>query len=213
MNNPNRRTERSEEDQVKGAAARIAREGVPMNEAKFRAEDAEAFREKVRKVSQRELSPEQVDKLIRTLKSRFDSADKWIRESVDFAAVEKRLRDNPEALFSLYKMEETGGEPQMVGIERGNKFVFEDRSAESPSGRRNLTFDEAIHQANEFGKNVRLQSPDSYERMQLRKKYDLGTSSWLQGRVVGSRQSGVVDLDQYTDGSFQRAGWRASLMV
>ncbi|MBI5412646.1 DUF4256 domain-containing protein [Candidatus Peregrinibacteria bacterium] len=107
-----------------------------------------------------ELSPEQADALIRTLEGRFDAADEKLRKTIDFAAFEERLRENKEALFSIEQLEKTGGEPQMVGME-GGQFVVEDRSGESPSGRRNRNFDQADAQRKEFGPGVRFQSEKS----------------------------------------------------
>jgi len=171
----------------------------------------------------RELTPEQADRLVSTLKSRFELPDnEKVRKSVgDFAGVEKSLRAAPEKLYALQKLEETGGEPQVVGIE-GDEFIFEDRSAESPSGRRDLDADQAAAQAVEFGAD--MQSPDSYRAMQETGKFDLKTWSWLEtdpeerkqtGHALGGYRVGAgVHVDERNAGD--RApfvGWRASLRV
>jgi hypothetical protein len=170
-----------------------------------------------------ELSPEDADRLIGTLKDRFDApANKKLRESLSWADVEKSLRVAPEKLYALQKLEETGGKPQLIGIDR-DEFIFEDRSKESPSGRRNMNFDEAAAQAEEFG--VDMQSPDAYKAMQLTGKYNLRSSCWLKTdpgyrkrtglAVVGYR---VVDnvyvYDEYDAvNPYPFRGWRASLRV
>jgi len=170
----------------------------------------------------RELTPEQADRLVSTLKSRFElSKNNKLRKAIDFAGVEKSLRAAPEKLYALQKLEETGGEPQVIGID-GDEFVFEDRSAESPSGRRDLDADQAAAQADEFG--VDMQSPDSYKSMQKTGKYDLKSWSWLKtdpeerkrtGHALfgGRHDDGVGVYEAAAVHSRPRKGWRAALRV
>jgi len=173
-------------------------------------------------VEKRELSPEQADSLVSTLKSRFESSEnKKLRKVVDFADVEKSLRAAPEQLYALLKLEETGGEPQIIGLD-GDEFVFEDRCIESPSGRRDLNFDKSLVQAEEFGAD--MQSPDAYKAMQKTGKYDMKTGGWLKtdpeyrertGRAVNGDRDGD-DVRVYEDDAERRdpdVGWRASLRV
>lgn len=171
----------------------------------------------------RELTSKQADRLVGTLKSRFDfddSTDEKLRETVDFAEVEKSLRASPEKLYALFKLEEIGGETQLIGAE-GDEFIFEDRSVESPSGRRNLNAHEAFAQAQEFGAD--MQSPEAYRAMQETGKYDLKTVSWLEtdaearaaGHALGGlRHEGGVRVSEL-DAVYQypHVGWRASLRV
>ena len=159
--------------------------------------------------------------LIGNLKSRFDSHPDW-HKGVEWAEVEKALREDPEALRSLQNLEVTGGEPQVVGIE-GGEFVFEDRSEESPSGRRNLDFDQADAQRKGFGPNVRFQSSDSYRAMQKTGKFDLESWSWLETdaktREAGNALDGyrgveVVFVSVGPAGAHgPYRGWRAALRV
>jgi len=170
----------------------------------------------------RELTPEQADQLLATLKTRFETpANEELRKAIDFAVVEKSLRAAPEKLYALQKLEETGGEPQLIGID-GDEFVFEDRSAESPSGRRNLDADQAAAQAEEFGAD--MQSPDAYKAMQKTGRFDLKSWSWLKtdpknrkrtgGAMNGFRCEGEVRVSEYTAGRRSPLdGWRASLRV
>ena len=171
----------------------------------------------------REITPKQADQLLGMLKTRFEAHEnKQLHKVIDFADVEKSLREDPEALFSLQKLEETGGEPQVVGID-GEEFVFEDRSAESPHGRRNKNFDEADNQRESFGSNVKFQSPDSYKAMQRTGKYDLKTGVWLEtdvevrkagDAVRGDRCADFVDVYRHNASKrFSGRGWRASLRV
>ena len=170
----------------------------------------------------REITPEQADKLLDTLKARFELPENdRLREAFDFAAVEKSLRAAPEKLYALHKLEETGGEPQIIGID-GDEFVFEDRSKESPSGRRDLDFDQSLAQAEEFGAD--MQSTEAYRAMQKTGEYDLGTWSRLKtypayrertgDAVRGFRAGADVYVDEYdARGHGPDFGWRASLRV
>ena len=170
----------------------------------------------------RELSPEQADQLLGTLKTRFELPEnERLRKAIDFADVEKSLRASPEKLYALHKLEETGGEPQVIGID-GDEFVFEDRCKESPSGRRNLDADQAAAQADEFGAD--MQSPDAYKAMQKTGEYDLNSGSWLKtsaahrektgDAMYGRRYEGGVGVGEYNAGRhFPFRGWRASLRV
>lgn len=167
MSTPNRRSDHSEQDQIQGAAQRLLHEGVPLNEAKFRTEDTEAFREKVRKTGQsifgtsekavsaeaaeikRELTDAQKLNLFASLGSRFSKQpDHYKRpKGVDFKKVKAALEADPVKMWSLAQMENTGGAPDIIAIE-GDEFIFADCSAESPDGRRNCVFDkeaETVH--------------------------------------------------------------------
>lgn len=170
----------------------------------------------------RELTPKQEDQLLGTLKIRFGKPENdKLREAIDFADVEKALRATPEKLYALHKLEKTGGEPQVIGLD-GDEFVFEDRCKESPSRRRFLNFDQSLAQAKEFGAD--MQSPDAYQAMQKTGNYDLATSSWLEtdpayreeyrAAVRGFRDGvGVSVYGQDFHYRQLNRGWRAALRV
>jgi hypothetical protein len=174
----------------------------------------------------RELTSEQADSLVSTLKSRFEVPEnERLRKMIDFADVEKSLRATPEKLYTLQKLEETGGEPQVIGID-GDEFVFEDRCKESPSGRKSMSFDQSLAQAEEFGAD--MQSPDAYKAMQKAGRYDLETWSWLKTdpehleKTCGAAMYGhchtwsgsdVVVIEYDSALYYHDYGWRASLRV
>ena len=178
--------------------------------------------EKLKTKENRELSPEQKSKLFATLEARFKSKPKHYKriEGVDFNDVKRALEANPEALYSLSKMEETGGEPDVAGAD-GNEFIFEDRSKESPSGRRDLNAYQAAAQADEFG--VGMQSPDAYKAMKKTGEYDLDSGSWLEtdpelrktgGAILGRRiGDGVSVLELIAGDHLPSIGWRGVLRV
>ena len=91
--------------------------------------------------SQKELSPEQREELLRALKARFEK-NMNRHTGIEWAKVQAKLKANPEKLWSLNEMERTGGEPDVVGHdEKTGETIFYDCSAESPKGRRNVCYD------------------------------------------------------------------------
>lgn len=91
----------------------------------------------------RELTPEQIEKIIAKLHGNFESNNEKfpdLHPNIEWAAVEKSLRARPDIMWSLFKMEETGGKVD-VTLENANAFLFEDTSPESPHGRLNVVYD------------------------------------------------------------------------
>jgi Protein of unknown function (DUF4256) len=100
--------------------------------------ESEAFSKTVEK----NISPEQKEKLLNTLKTRFEK-NMNRHENINWIDVEIRLNEaNQEKLWSLNEMEKTGGEPDVIcRIEDTGEYEFWDFSAESPTKRRNLCYD------------------------------------------------------------------------
>src|SRR5688500_20298728 len=89
----------------------------------------------------KKLSAAQRDELLSTLKARFEKNMKR-HKSIDWAKVQSKLEANANALWSLNEMEETGGEPDVVGYDKKNgEYILYDCSADIPKGRRSLCFD------------------------------------------------------------------------
>lgn len=76
-----------------------------------------------REGNKKELSFEAQVALINTLKTRFEKNKKRHQE-IDWASVESRLQSNPEKLWSLFQMEETGGEPDVISREKKPAIFF-----------------------------------------------------------------------------------------
>jgi hypothetical protein len=66
------------------------------------------------KSTKKDLSPKQREELLNTLKGRFEK-NLNRHKVLEWANVQSRLEANPERLWSLNKMERTGGEPDIVG--------------------------------------------------------------------------------------------------
>ena len=162
----------------------------------------------------KELSPEQHDELLRTLQARFEG-NMHRHQGLEWAAVQARLETNPDKLWSLFEMERTGGEPDVVGYDQGTgDYLFYDCSAESPTGRRNVCYDQqalearkankpgnsAIHMAAAMG--IELLSEDEYRALQELGEFDLKTSSWIKTPADIRELGGALFCDRRFDHVF-----------
>lgn len=91
-----------------------------------------------------ELSPEDTEQFIETLKERFTRNDEMRRETarifelpnVGWSDLEKSLRQFPKRLWTLNQMEKTGGEPDVLYFNIGdNEFIFIDMAKKLSSER------------------------------------------------------------------------------
>lgn len=138
------------------------------------------------------LSPKQSESLLKTLKARFEKNTKR-HKGIDWTKVESKLKANPAKLWSLFQMEETGGEPDVIGYDKKpNYYMFVDCSAESPKERRSLCYDRkalnsrkehkpkssAIDMADEMG--IEILSENEYRQLQKIGQFDTKTSSWIK---------------------------------
>lgn len=177
----------------------------------------------------------QVEKLLQTLKKRFESNMHRHRE-IKWIEVEKRITENPNSLRSLLAMETTGGEPDVIGFEKG-EFLFCDCSPESPKGRRGLCYDHegqasrekkgvyppgnAIDMASAMG--IEILTEDMYFHLQEIENFDAKTSSWLKtppeirtlgGAIFGDFRFNRVFIYHNTAQSFYSSrGFRGMLRV
>ena len=73
--------------------------------------------------NKKELSPEQREELLTTLKARFEKNTNR-HQGLEWAKVRARLETNAEKLWALSEMERTGGEPDVVGQDRKLYHLF-----------------------------------------------------------------------------------------
>ena len=166
------------------------------------------------KQTARELSPQQREELLMALKTRFEK-NKTRHKGIAWADVQARLDANPGKLRSLYEMERTGGEPDVVGRDRKTgETIFYDCSAESPAGRRSLCYDRealdsrkehkpansAIDLAGEMG--IELLTEDEYRALQKLGEFDLKTSSWIATPAEIRKLGGALFCDRRYDHVF-----------
>lgn len=183
----------------------------------------------------KELSPEQREKLLETLKARFEK-NMNRHEGLEWAKVQAKLEANPEKLWSLNEMERTGGEPDVVGYDKEtDEYIFFDCSAESPKGRRSVCYDRealesrkehkpennAVDMASAMG--IELLTEEQYRELQKLGNFDTKTSSWVKtpekirrlgGAIFGDRRYDTVFV--YHNGAesyYASRGFRGSLRV
>ena len=184
-----------------------------------------------------ELSPEQVDELLKTLKGRFEE-NMHRHEGLDWSKIQSKLEAHPEKLSSIQAMESTGGEPDVVDFnEKTGEYTFFDCSAESPAGRRSICYDgEGQDQREKKGvfpagnaldlaaaMGVEVLDEDRYFQLQKIGEFDTKSQSWLLtppeirklgGAIFGDRRYNRVFIYHNSAPSFYAArGFRGSLIV
>ena len=139
----------------------------------------------------KKLSETEVDSLLKTLKNRFTKSMSR-HDKLSWDAVSEHLRSHNQKLSVLANMELSGGEPDVVGVDRqSGEYVFFDCSAESPSGRRSLCYDKtALESRKEFKPKTsvidmvdaigaELLTEEQYLELQNLGNFDEKTSSWI----------------------------------
>lgn len=160
------------------------------------------------------LSPQQRDKLLKTLQARFEN-NPHRHKGIAWSRVQQKLVANAAKLWSLHEMERTGGEPDVVGQDtKTGEFVFYDCSPESPQGRRSLCYDRqalesrkehkpgacAVDMAAAMG--IELLTEEQYRELQRLGAFDLKTSSWVRTPVGIRTLGGAVFCDRRYDTVF-----------
>jgi len=181
------------------------------------------------------LSAEQREELLAVLKARFETHMNRHR-GFEWASVQARLEANPEKLWSLYEMERTGGEPDVVGYDgETGEYIFYDCSPESPAGRRSLCYDREALEARKEHKpessaidmaaamGIELLTEEQYRELQELGDFDTKTSSWLKtppeirklgGALFADRRYGRVFVYHNSAPSYYSSrGFRGSLRV
>jgi len=130
-------------------------------------------------------------------------------EGLEWVKVQSKLEVNAEKLRSLDQMERTGGEPDVVGLDkRTGEYIFYDCSAESPKGRRNVCYDrEALESRKEHkpednaidmaaAMGIELLTEEQYRELQKLGKYDTKTSSWVKTPSAIRKLGGALFCDR-----------------
>ena len=158
--------------------------------------------------TKKELLHEQRENLLKLLKARFEK-NMNRHEGVEWAKVQVKLEANIDKLWSLNEMENTGGEPDLVGQDKeSGEYIFYDCSAESPKGRRSLCYDlEALESRKEFKPKdsavdmaatmgVEILSEAEYRALQQFGNFDTKTSSWVKTPADIRKLGGAIYCDR-----------------
>ena|SRR2546428_4660920 len=185
--------------------------------------------------NKKELSSEQCEELLKTLKGRFEK-NMNRHKGLEWAKVQAKLEANTEKLWSLNEMERTGGEPDVVGYDKNtDEYFFYDCSAESPKGRRSVCYDhEALESRKEFKPadssinmaaemGIELLTEKQYRDLQQLGNFDTKTSSWVKTPSEIRKLGGATFCDfryntvfLYHNGAesyYAARGFRGSLRV
>lgn len=143
---------------------------------------------------------------LKILKDRFNKHE-YRHRGVIWDIVEAKLTSNETILNTLFKMEETKGEPDLVIID--SEMLYVDFSKETPKGRTSICYDQkarlsrkklapessALEMAEEIG--ISVLDEKLYQAIQKIEELDLKTSSWLKtaddirslgGAIFGDRR-------------------------
>lgn len=185
--------------------------------------------------TKKELSTDQREALLSVLKTRFEK-NMNRHQGLDWANVQAKLDTNTGKLWSLNEMEQTGGEPDVVGHdETTGNYIFYDCSGESPKGRRSICYDRAALDARKENKpatsaldmaaamGIELLTEEHYRALQKLGNFDAKTSSWiltpaairqLGGALFGDFRYGTVFVyHNGADSYYAARGFRGSLRV
>lgn len=155
---------------------------------------------------QKNLTQQQKDSLLNVLESRFKK-HMTRHKGIEWTQVLSKLEKNPEKIWSLNEMEQTGGEPDVIGQENG-EYLFVDCSTESPKGRRSLCYDRAAWEARKEHKpkdtavdvatemGIELLTEEEYMALQKLGEFDTKTSSWVKTSAEVRRLGGAVFADR-----------------
>ena len=162
----------------------------------------------------KELPAKEREGLLKTLKARFD--DHMNRHpDIQWAAVQKRLESSSDTLWSLNEMEKSGGEPDVVALEKKSaQYTFVDCAAQSPKGRRSVCYDRAALDARKEHKpkdsaadiaarwGTELLTEEEYRALQTLGAFDTTTSSWVKTPARIRQLGGALFCDRRYDTVF-----------
>jgi hypothetical protein len=181
------------------------------------------------------LSSKERDEQLGTLKARFEK-NPARHKGVEWAKVQAKLEAAPDKLWTLAEMEKSGGEPDVVALDKKTgEYVFYDCSPQSPKGRVSYCYDREALDARKEHKpkncavdvatamGVELLTEEQYFGLQKLGEFDTKSSSWIKtpaeirtlgGAIYGDRRYDRVFVGHNgADSYYGGRGFRASLRV
>jgi hypothetical protein len=181
------------------------------------------------------ISKAQREELLATLKARFEK-NMNRHKGLGWAEVRSKLEAKAEAMRSLYEMERTGGEPDVVGRDtKTGGYILVDCSVESPKARRSLCYDREALDARKENKpqgsamdmaaamGIEILTEEQYRELQKLGSFDTKTSSWVRTPSAIRKLGGALFCDRrydtvfvYHNGAesyYAARGFRGSLLV
>ncbi|HLP09549.1 MAG TPA: DUF4256 domain-containing protein [Opitutaceae bacterium] len=142
--------------------------------------------------TKRDLAPAQRAELLKRLRARFEK-NRHRHKGLEWARVQAKLEAAAGKLWTLNEMEQTGGEPDVVGYDKGaDEFLFVDCAPQSPEERASLCYDrEALDTRKEHKPKgnvvdaaavmgAELLTEEQYRELQQLEEFDTKSSSWVK---------------------------------
>jgi hypothetical protein len=161
------------------------------------------------------LTPAHRTSLLATLQARFE-AHPHRHAGLKWTAALARLEAQEGKLRSLQAMEQSGGEPDVVGHDKKTgEYLFVDCAAQSPKGRRSVCYDRQALEARREHKpknsavemaaamGATLLTVDEYRALQTLEPFDTTTSSWVQTPAAIRALGGALFCDRRYDTVFE----------
>lgn len=165
-------------------------------------------------MAKKTLPADRRDSIIDVLRIRFEK-NMSRHKGITWADVQARIEANKERQWSLNEMEQSGGEPDVVGNDpKTREFLFVDCSAESPAGRRSLCYDREALQSRKENKpannvmdvaaamGIEILTEEQYRDLQKLGAFDLKTSSWVRTPPAIRTLGGALFCDRRYDTVF-----------
>lgn len=165
-------------------------------------------------LAKKKLTSEQQTELINILKTRFEK-NRDRHKNIEWEKVREKIESEPGKLRSLYEMENTGGEPDVIRYDdKTGDYLFVDCSPETPAGRRNVCYD---HQAFESRKEhkpknsalgwaaemgIDILTEEQYRELQGLGNFDTKSSSWIMTPPEIRKLGGALFCDRRYDQVF-----------
>ncbi|RZS95512.1 DUF4256 domain-containing protein [Cecembia calidifontis] len=154
------------------------------------------------------LITEEKEGLLEILESRF-LKNMHRHPNLVWENIAEKLKLDPSKLLALHMMEATGGEPDVVSFnEETKEYLFIDCSAETPTGRRGICYDQEALNARKANKphhsakgmaesmGVKLLTEAQYFSLQTLGDFDTKTSSWLDTPIDIRKKGGAIFGDK-----------------